>query len=914
MIVPAEQHIEHYGTPRHSGRYPWGSGGNVDTKRNRDFLDMVQMMREDGLSDAQIAEGLGMNQAQFRAKRSIARHEQTQERINHAQSLQDKGMGATEIGKAMGLPESTVRSYLAPGAKDKNDVLYGVANTLKAEVAAKELVDVSSGAEYQLDVTPTKLNTSLALLQEQGYTIHKVPVPQLGTGENTNTKVLAPPGTEWKYVMQNQDKIKQLGVFSDDGGRTALGIQYPKSFDSKRLGINYREDGGLDADGVVYVRPGVKDIDIGGRNYAQVRIAVDNTHFIKGMAMYKDDLPEGVDLVFNTNKSRSVPLKSHDPKADQVLKPFKTNDDGSVDRDNPFGSTIKRQLISRDSKGNERLTSVMNVVREEGDWDTWTRTFSSQILSKQTPRLAKEQLDMTFDRKKREYDELVSLTNPTVKKKLLESFADDADSSAVHLKSATLPKSSHHVLLPIKSVKPTEVYAPNYKDGTRVSLIRSPHGGRFEIPELKVNNKNREARRLMGVHAKDAVGIHPDVAARLSGADFDGDTVIVVPNDRGKLKSAPALSGLKDFDPKRSFPQYPGMVPISKGNMQNEMGKITNLIADMSLQGANNEELARAVRHSMVVIDSEKHKLDYKGSEKANAIADLKEKYQGGSKRGASTLISRASAATWVPEYKPRKASEGGPVDPKTGKKVFVPTGKMIPEKKKVVDKATGKVSYVETGRSHPKLIESRQLVEEPDAFKLSSGTEMEGVYAAYSNRTKAIANSARKEALHTKDLPYNSDAKDAHPNEVASLNAKLALAERNAPKERHAQRIAKATVSQKRQANRNMDSATVKKISNQALTAARARVGANKTHIYITDEEWSAIQAGAISKTKLNKILNNADLDRVKVLATPRTQSTLTSSDMVRARSMARLGFTQAEIAGQLGVSLTTLKTHLSE
>ena len=51
------------------------------------------------------------------------------------------------------------------------------------------------------------------------------------------------------------------------------------------------------------------------------------------------------------------------------------------------------------------------------------------------------------------------------------------------------------------------------------------------------------------------------------------------------------------------------------------MGKISNLITDMTLLGASEDKLARAVRHSMVVIDDEKHHLDYKQSEKDNNIA-----------------------------------------------------------------------------------------------------------------------------------------------------------------------------------------------------------------------------------------------------------------------------------------------------
>ena len=75
------------------------------------------------------------------------------------------------------------------------------------------------------------------------------------------------------------------------------------------------------------------------------------------------------------------------------------------------------------------------------------------------------------------------------------------------------------------------------------------------------------------------------------------------------------------------------------------MGRISNLITDMTLKDATEDELARAVRYSNTVIDAEKHHLDYKKSYSDNNIAELKEKYQGRYTKtgkyseGASTLI-----------------------------------------------------------------------------------------------------------------------------------------------------------------------------------------------------------------------------------------------------------------------------------
>jgi hypothetical protein len=540
----------------------------------------------------------------------------------------------------------------------------------------------------------------------------------------------------------------------------------------------------------------------------------------------------------------------------------------------------------------------MNIVNEEGQWGEWSKNLSSQMLSKQSPGLARTQLDLTYKTKKEEFDEIQRLTNPAVKKRLLESFADDVDSSAVHLKAAALPRQGSHVILPIESMKANEIYAPKYDNGERVVLIRYPHGGKFEIPELTVNNRQPEAKKLLG-NAADAVGINHKVAERLSGADFDGDTVLVIPNNSGRVKSEPALEGLKNFDPmKYKLPDdAPKMSPRTK---QVEMGKVSNLITDMTIRGANNAELARAVRHSMVVIDAEKHHLDYRESARANNISQLKEKYQGGPRGGASTLISNAGSSSTIKiaERKPRSAKEGGPIDKATGKKVFVPTGSTY------VDK---------DGKVKPHLVEVTKLGYVDDAHKLSSGTPIEKLYADHSNKLKALANDARKNMVNTKNTPYSPSAKAAYSNEVASLNSKLNTALRNAPLERQAQVLANATYSAKLRANPDMDPIEKKKIKSQALAEARARTGAKKQAIDITDSEWAAIQAGAITSNKLSDILRNTDLDLVKKLATPRAAVLMTGSKQAKAKALLAAGYTQAEVAQAIGVSVTTLKKGLS-
>jgi len=875
-IFSEDAYLAHYGILRKSGRYPWGSGG-PEYASNKSFLGYVAQLQREGLSESQIAEGMGISTTQLRASKSIARNEERQASIDQATKLKDKGLSNVAIGERMKIPESTVRTLLEPSAKDKADILVSTSNMLRDEVKEKKYIDIGSGVENQLGMSSTKLATAVAVLQEEGYKIHYLKVRQLGTGKETTLKVLSAPDVSYGEVSKNRDQIKQIQHFTEDGGRSFIGIQPPLSVSSKRVKVRYAEDGGADSDGVIHVRPGVEDISLGGARYAQVRIAVDGTHYLKGMAMYDDNLPVGVDLVFNTNK------KNTGNKLD-AMKAMKD------DPDNPFGAVVRQKIDLKTGK----VKSAMNIVNEEGAWDSWSKSLSSQLLSKQSPTLAKQQLDMTYERKQREFDDIMKLTNPAVKKKLLESFADDVDSAAVHMKAAALPRQRSSVILPINSLKESEIYAPNFRNGERVALVRYPHGGIFEIPELTVNNRHPQAKRALG-QARDAVGINSKVAERLSGADFDGDTVLVIPNNKKQIKTAPALDGLKGFDPQRSYPAYEGMKRMSARTKAIQMGEVSNLITDMTIRGASTQELARAVRHSMVVIDAEKHNLNYRQSAIDNGIAQLKSKYQGGARAGASTLISRAKSTTRIEDRKARPAAEGGFIDRATGQKRYVPTG----------------TTYVNAkGKTVPRTIEVRKLAEANNAHTLSSGTPIEKVYADHSNKLKALANQARKVSVNTAPTRYSPSAKNAYAHEVDTLRAKLNIALRNRPLERQAQLLANATVRAKQDANPDMDKAELKKIQGLALAQARARTGAGKKRIEITPQEWAAIQAGAISNNTLTQILANADLDRVKELATPREKIVMTEAKTSRAKAMLALGYTQSEIADQLGVSLSTLKT----
>lgn len=882
-----EEFLAHYGVPRRSGRYPWGSGENP-YQHSSDFLSRAAELKKQGLNDTEIARAMELSTTQFRAMKSLAKAERRRLEVDTAKGLREKGYSLTEIADKMGYTsESSIRSLLNEDSEARMNEARGTADHLKKLIDEKGMIDVGTGAERELNVSREKLNQALYILESEGYPVYGVGVPQVtNPGKQTNIKVICPPGTEHKEVY-NFENVHSVGNYvSHDDGKTFDTFVYPKSMDSSRLMIRYAEEGGLQKDGVMEIRRGVDDLSLGNSHYAQVRIMVDDKKYLKGMAVYSDDMPEGVDIVFNTNKKQGTPM-------DKVLKDIKN------DPDNPFGSLIKAggQSYYIDKNG-ERQLSLINKRAEEGDWGEWSDHLPSQFLSKQPMDLINRQLDLASADKEAEFDEICSLNNPTIKRVLLKSYADDCDSAAVHLQAAALPRQKYQVILPLTSIKDTEVYAPNYENGEQVALIRYPHGGTFEIPILTVNNKQAEGKKVLGNTPKDAIGINSKVAERLSGADFDGDTVMVIPvGGKVRIKSTRPLEGLEGFDPKMEYPERKGMKYMK--NTQTEMGKISNLITDMTLKGATESELARAVRHSMVVIDAEKHKLDYKQSELDNNIASLKKKYQGAVDEngryheGAATLISRAKSETSVLKRK------GSPkIDPETGEQWYE---EIVSE---YVDKKTGK-TRVRTEKS-TKMAETR------DARTLSSGTPQEEAYANYANKMKSLGNRARKEMLSTGRLKYSASAKSTYENEVKSLQSKLNISLKNAPRERLAQTIANSVVSAKKKSNPDMTKEEIKKESQRALTAARIQVGAKRTPIDITEREWEAIQAGAISDNQLLKILNNTDTDKLRKLATPRTTTQLSDAKISKINAMKSSGYTTAEIAKAVGVSSSTVTKYI--
>lgn len=975
LTKPSIDELMHYGMPMRSGRYPWGSGDDP-YQHSGDYLSRIDELEKSGLTEKEIAEHFGMSTTEFRVERRAATNERKRLEVEKMQSMKNKGYSNYKIAEEFGINESSVRSKLKEHSAAQVAQAKETADFLKDRINDKKFIDISKDAEKYLNISEGKLDEAVHLLKMEGYEVFTRHIDQpTNPGQKTTLKVLCQPGTEFGTFMKTDLKdIHSVEDFTscDDGKTFHPRNVYPKSMDSSRLQIRYAEDGGDQKDGIIELRRGVDDLSLGEKRFSQVRILVDNDRYLKGMAVYSDDMPPGVDVIFNTNKTKDV------AKMD-VLKKIKE------DPDNPFGATIKSideggQYYYTDKNGKKQL-GLINKKSDEGDWGDWSNALPSQFLSKQPLKLANQQLNLAIDKKVSEFEDICSLTNPTVKKKFLQDFADDCDASAVHLKAAALPRQRYHVIIPITSLKDNEVYAPGYKDGEEVVLIRYPHGGTFEIPKLKVNNKHAEARKLLPSDMVDAIGINSNVAARLSGADFDGDTVMVIPTNNGKINivSTPSLKGLKGFDPKMDYcttevnGEYINkngvkIKTMSKANTQLEMGKASNLITDMTLKGATEEELARAVRHSMVVIDAEKHKLDYKQSERDNGIAQLKAKYQGRIDpktgrytEGAATLISKASSEETIlkrqgiakinkkgtKDYDPSKPE--GALLYKTTEDLYYPerikkdkanpnlrgfkldNGKTVTydvtdEKKaayykpvKKTDKdgnvyftnSTGELVY----RRKEKTQKSTKMAETDDATTLVSSTDnpMELLYARYANRMKSLANEARKELVYTEDIKQSKSATLTYADQVKSLSDKLDEAEMNSPKERRATLLANSEIKAKQQANPNMTKAELKKISQQAMNRARDTVGAKRKVIEIDDKEWEAIQSGAISKTKLSSILNYADMTKVRQRAMPKETKKLSNAQISNLISRYESGrYTIRQLADQYGISISAISNYI--
>ncbi len=917
--IEEDGELKHYGILRKSGRYPWGSG-ETEYARSQTFQGMVATLKSQGVDYKDMAKAMGLDPEKFtltqlRDTITIAKEEVVREQTQQASALKDKGWSVQAISDKMGIPASTVALRIKNNEALKKESLKNTAEAVRSEVDKHQIVDIGKGTNIGMGISPERLRAAVSILRDEGYETYTLQQRMPGSKHLQNQLVIVPKGTGFGGAARMADRVHTMTKWSEDEGKTYLGTHPPMSLNSKRLKVVYSEDGGTQRDGLIEVRAGVPDLSIGKNQYAQVRIAVDGNKFIKGMAVVRDDMPPGPDVVFHTNKSKAKGL-------DGALKPMKD------DPENPFGSSIKRQIVEIDKNGKEQVKSVMNIVNEAGDWETWSNSLPSQMLAKQPQPLIRSQLTETVKDKQARVAKINSMTNPLLRKKLLEKEADQIDSDAVDLRAVAMPHQKTQVIIPIPKMSPNEVYAPNFKTGEKVVLIRYPHGGRFEIPEVIVNNNNRTAKKLLG-NAIDAIGIHPKVAEKLSGADFDGDTVVVIPNGKGKIRGSTTLGlsarvyekGLNDFDPKRKYFEP----PIGKGKdkdgkeidiypypvMKNtglEMGKITNLITDMSIQGAKPEHMVRAIRHSMVVIDAEKHSLDYKRSAIENGITQLNQIYRGKEKSGAATLLSRATATERIPERKLRGAREGGPIDPKTGEKVYVNTNKMI-------NKYDPKTQTYDPNVKVPRTQNEKLLALTNDARTLVSDRNdpVELIYAAHANTMKGLANQTRLAASRIPTPKMNPAAKKVYKAEVDEMVRQLREIQGQKPLDRKANVIANALIKQRRldDPTLRLDQDRMKKVERQVKQSVRDKMGLKKQEIDLTDRMWDAIQAGALSSNRFGEMLDGNYIPdkRLYELALPKKNTVMTSAITSRAKAMLAAGMTNADIAAALGVSASTIR-----
>lgn len=908
----SEDFLAHYGTPRHSGRYPWGSGDNP-YQRTQDFGVQLREAQSRGLTYTEFAKELGVSSGYVRTMVSRLKAQEEQEQIIKVQRLKKKGLSNVAIGEMMGISEGKVRLLEKKEIDRKESAAEATAKMLKAKVGTENYIDVSSGVEKEIGISSEKLKVALDMLKDRGYSVVTAQIPNAtDNSKTTNVNYLLPPGHTLKDLYNNLDRIQSYTEYTHDNGETFVVSKPPTSVDSKRVYIRYNEEGGVDKDGTIEIRRGVEDLSLGNAHYAQTRIMVDDAYYMKGMAFYSDKVPEGYDLVYNVNKHEGT-------APEKVFKPIKD------DPANPFGAYIPPagQTSYIDSKTGEEKLSPINKIKEEGDWEHYSKSLSAQFLSKQSMTLINRQLNLTMEQKKADLKEIMELENPELKKEFLNSFADECDRAAVNLKAAALPRQTSKVLLPVPELKDNEVYAPTYKNGEQLALIRYPHGGIFEIPILTVNNNNKYGKETVGPNSIDAIGINPTVAGILSGADFDGDSVLTIPvNENVKIKNSKPLKDLEGFNPSDAYPGYPGMKILSEEQKQIQMGVTTNLVNDMTLKGASTDEIARAVRHSMVIIDAVKHELDYKRSEKENRIDELKKLYQSTdpdnpNKHGASTLISRAKSEERVPE---RKRVSYKP-NPETGKYDYEFTGRTRIVYKK--DKNTGLLIRDENGKPIPLKEElvtekSTKMAETDDAYTLSSGTKQENAYANYANTMKALAIEARKASLKVESSKADPEAKKKYTSEINSINDKINEAIKNQPRERMAQVRANRIIKEAEQKDPLLRTKSkkdeYKKLKQKAITESRGYYGAQggKVLVRLNDKEWEAIQNKAIGSTLMNNIIRYGDKDELRKRATPKSTVELSSAKQQKIATLRDSGLTLAQIAESVGVSTSTVVKYM--
>lgn len=921
---------EYDGDPNGSGRYRQGSGKNPH-QHTSTFIEQLSMYKSQGLTTNQIAKAMDMKETKLRARISYHKDMKIRDTYYACKHLKEQHprMTNTEIAKTLGISEASVRGYLKKNEALKKDSLLSTMDILEKEIQKKGIIDVSQGTEKSAglnQISKDKLRNACDMLElERGYTHEIIPVPQVQDFKNkTNTRVLAMPEYDRQYIKSHINEIQPFEDYmTSDNGDSWYKMKFPTLVDRKRIYVRYAEEGGTDKDGTIELRRGTPDLDLVGKQYAQVRIAVEGNQYMKGMAYMSDTVPDGYDIVYNSNKTRGT-------SDEKVFKPFKTTASGAIDKDNPFGAVLNNEVGQREYEdpidGKKKLSPV-NIVKPEGEWTGYRKDLPSQFLSKQEVPLIKQQLGAAIKEREIELLDISKVSNPAVKQKMLEDFGDNCDKAATELRGSALPRQATKVILPVPSLKDSECYAPQYEHGEEVVLVRYPCEGLFEVPKLKVNNHNAEGKRVVKQDSPDAIGVNPTVASQLSGADFDGDTVVVIPTKGQKIKVQDPIKDLVNFDTKAEYPgiitgyykngkpKYGCNIMTTDKQRNQQMGIASNLISDMTLVGADTDELVRATKYAMVVIDAKKHKLDWQKAAEDFKIAELHKKYQGSARGGASSIISRAKGELHVDEYRLTG------IDAKTGERIKLPTKKTRwDSKKQEYVPITTETTKMESVKDAYDLLSDRKYNSKTGEWEKVEGkvpNPKEYVYADFANRLKKMANQARLDSIEAgKEIKEDREAAKKYAKEIESITQKLNDIKSYAPRERQAQRQASYVVRAKVESMGGdwkalQESGELSKIKEQAIAYQRARYNSKRPELKLTAKEWEAISHNACNKTLAQSVMKALTPETLRELATPASTKEIPAAKISRMKMMLANGHTAYEVSKALNISLSSIEKY---
>ena len=137
--------LYHYGMPRRSGRYPWGSGDDP-YQHSGDFLSRVNELKSKGYSESKIAEAMGIGEkdkngvfkpssTKLRAQISLAKEERRALDVATAKGLREKGYSLNQIAEKMGFKnDSSVRSLLNEKSEARMNQFKETAEFLKQKL------------------------------------------------------------------------------------------------------------------------------------------------------------------------------------------------------------------------------------------------------------------------------------------------------------------------------------------------------------------------------------------------------------------------------------------------------------------------------------------------------------------------------------------------------------------------------------------------------------------------------------------------------------------------------------------------------------------------------------------------------------------------------------------------------------